>query len=295
MRLDSGKRWVLGFLIGASLLIFLLAIGLTGLEMKTGMPFSLAFRPMDTINAGGMEGWGWLVDIFRVMLALALIIFPFYLVYMLINPKRRKQLVRDLVLFGMILFFFDLLRRLSENMSNNVQGLDLGAGQTEQLPPVEVTPLSDFVNNPPGWLVITVIVGVVLVIAVIVFLVFWFTLRKRSNDADAIEVVAQEAQDALLSIQAGGDLRDTIIQCYRAMVQAVKTERGIQRDSSVTPREFVKILAGKGLPAGPVTDLTRIFEEVRYGHQPGGIRQQIEAVSCLEEIVAACRRQQEAQ
>jgi hypothetical protein len=295
MRIDPGKRWILGLLAGAILVIFLLAIGLTGLKMNPGMLFGLGGRPATTFAAGDSSGWGWLVDVFRVVLALALIIFPFYLIYMLINPKRRRQLIRDVIIFALILFFFDQLRRISENLSNRDPSFE-GVGPNSDLPPApQITPLTDFVANPPPWLVTLVIITVVIVIALILFLIFWFTLRKRSNDADAITIVEQQAQDALQSINAGGDLRDTIIQCYRSMVQAVKNERGIHRELSVTPREFVKILTGKGLPPGPVRDLTRLFEDVRYGNVQGGMRQQIEAVSCLEEIVEACKRQKEAQ
>jgi hypothetical protein len=294
MRIDKNKGWVLGLLGGAILVIFLLAIGLTGLKMTSGLLFNLSPRPQTTIIPGDMPEWAWMVDLFRIILALALVIFPFYIIYMLINPKRRKQLIRDVVIFGFVLFLFDRLRNLSQSLSNRGSNLEPGANPADAGLPPEIPPLTEFLNNPPNWLVVVVIVAVIIVIAAIFFLIFWFALRKRPDDSDAITRVAQDAQDALLSIQSGGDLREAIIQCYRGMMQAVKKERGIHRETYVTSREFVTVLTGRGLPAGPVKDLTRLFEDVRYGNMKSGMRQQIEAVSCLEEILEACRRQKEA-
>ena len=296
MQIDRGKRWVLGLLAAAVVVIFLLAIGLTGMKMSPGLLMN--FTPRTNLNTdfSDLPDWAWAIDFFRIALAVALVLFPAYLIYMLIDAERRKRLVRDIVIFGFILFFFDRLRAISENLGN--RGTEIQPpGLTEPLGDVpKFIPLDEFVNNPPQWLVGTVIVGVVLVLGAIIFGILWFTTRRRRYGADAIIRVEQEAQDALASISTGGDLRSIIIQCYRSMVQAVRQEGGIHREVSVTPHEFIAILSGKGLPPGPVSDLTRLFEEARYGQQGQGtfgMRQQLEAVGCLEEIVEACRRMKE--
>lgn len=296
MQIDRGKRWVLGLLAAAVVVIFLLAIGLTGMKMSPGLLMN--FTPRTNLNPdfSDLPDWAWAVDFFRITLAVALVLFPIYLVYMLIDANRRKRLVRDIVIFGFILFFFDRLRALSDSFGNR---------NTEFEPQQLVEPLSDvpkfipleeFVNNPPQWLVGVVIVAVVVVLGAIIFGILWFTTRRRQSGADAIIRVEREAQDALASISTGGDLRSIIIQCYRSMVQAVRQERGIHREVSVTPHEFITILSGKGLPPGPISDLTRLFEQARYGQQGQGtfgMRQQLEAVGCLEEIIEACRKQKE--
>ena len=296
MRIDRGKRWVLGLLAAAIAVIFLLAIGLTGMKMSPGLLMNFIPRTNTTTGLGNVPDWAWAVDTFRIILAVALVLFPIYLVYMLIDPNRRKRLVRDLVIFGFILFFFDRLRALSDTFGN--RGVEIDPQKmAEPLGDVpKFIPLEEFVNNPPGWVVGVVVAVVVLVLGAIIFGVLWFTTRRRRTDADAIVQVQQEAQDALASINTGGDLRAIIIQCYRSMVQAVKKERGIHRDASVTPQEFISILTEKGLPSTPVRDLTRLFEEARYGQQAQaafGMRQQLEAVGCLEEIIDACRKQKE--
>lgn len=296
MQIDRGKRWVLGLLAAAVVVIFLLAIGLTGMKMSPGLLMN--FIPRTNLNAdfSDLPDWAWAIDFFRIMLAVALVLFPAYLVYMLVDADRRKRLVRDIVIFGFILFFFDRLRAISDSFGNRGPDVEPQA-LTQPLGDVpKFIPLDEFVNNPPQWLVGMVIVAVVVVLGAIIFGILWFTTRRRRFDADAIIRVEREAQDALASISTGGDLRSIIIQCYRSMVQAVRQERGIHREVSVTPQEFVTILSGKGLPPGPVRDLTRLFEEARYGQQGQGtfgMRQQLEAVGCLEEIIEACRRQKE--
>jgi len=276
--------------------IFLLAIGLTGMKMSPGLLMNFAPRTNLSTDFGNLPDWAWAIDSFRIALAVALVLFPAYLIYMLIDAERRKRLVRDIIIFGFILFFFDRLRAISDSLGN--RGTEIQPpGLTQPLGDVpKFIPLDEFVNNPPQWLVGTVIVGVVIVLGAIIFGILWFTTRRRRYGADAIIRVEQEAQDALASISTGGDLRSIIIQCYRSMVKAVRQERGIQREVSVTPHEFIAILSGKGLPPGPVSDLTRLFEEARYGQQGRvtfGMRQQLEAVGCLEEIVEACRRMKE--
>jgi hypothetical protein len=234
-----------------------------------------------------------LIDFFRIALAFALVLFPIYFIYMLIDPRRRKRLLRDILVFGMLLFFFDRLRAIANNMEP--RGDELPPVGGEVIPETEaIQPLSEFINNPPPWLIAGVTVAVVGFVAASIFGILWFALRMRHSDADAIVRVAREAQEALQTIQAGGDLRNTIIQCYRRMVMAVKDERGIQRDAAMTPREFTLILTGKGLPPSPVQNLTRLFEDARYGNITGGMRQQLEAVAALEEIIDACRTRQEA-
>ncbi len=298
MQIERRKRWVLGFIAGAVVIIFLLAIGLTGMKMSSGALLGIPPRSTQTIDSPvDLPDWAWAINFMRITLAVALVLFPVYLIYMLVNPQRRKHLLRDLVIFGFILFFFDRLRVLSDSFGN--RAADMPAQQmaesfNDAQPQV---PLNEFVNHPPGWIVGAVTVTVVLVVAGVIYGLLWLGLRRRRLEADTIVLVEREARDALQSIQTGGDLRSIIIQCYRSMVQAVKQERGIQREVHVTPEEFIHILTSRGLPDAPVRTLTHLFEDARYGQQLQGtqsMRHQLEAVGCLEEIIAACRKQKEA-
>jgi hypothetical protein len=294
MRTEPAKWKVIAWLAAATLVIFLLAIGLTGLKMSPGTVLANLTRPTTTNTTGSLPAGAWLVDTFRIILAVALVLFPIYLVYMLINPQRRKRLLRDVIFFAVILIAFDQLRRAADRMrpDNPVVNPQQGAQVLGGTP--NVVPLEAFIANPPTWLVTLVTVVVVVGIAAMIFGAIWLLTRKRLRDADAIVMVNREAQEALIAIQSGNNLREIIIQCYRRMVEAVRIDRGINRDSALTSREFLNTLTAKGLPADPLRDLTRLFEDARYGNIEGGMRQQLEAVACLEEIIEACRKQKEA-
>uniref|UniRef100_A0A7C4PQK1 DUF4129 domain-containing protein n=1 Tax=Anaerolinea thermolimosa TaxID=229919 RepID=A0A7C4PQK1_9CHLR len=294
MHIEPEKRWALALLIISILILLILSMGITGLKLSPGLLMNFTRSTPISNGADNLTGAQGLIDFVRIVLALALVLFPIYLVYMLIHPQRRKKLLRDLLIFGMLIFFFDRLRAIASNMEGRGAEVE-GPAPAEGLPPMAtIQPLSDYVQNPPNWIVGMVIGVVVIVLATAIFGVLWYWAHRRTGEPDAISRVSREAEDALLSIQSGGDLRDTIIQCYRSMVRAVKEERGIHRDVAVTPREFIHILTSRGIPPRPVESLTHLFEDARYGKIEGGMRQKLEAVSALEEIIEACRKQKEA-
>jgi len=294
VHIEPEKRWALALLIISILILLILSMGITGLKLSPGLLMNFTRSTPISNGADNLTGAQGLIDFVRIVLALALVLFPIYLVYMLIHPQRRKKLLRDLLIFGMLIFFFDRLRAIASNMEGRGAEVE-GPAPAEGLPPMAtIQPLSDYVQNPPNWIVGMVIGVVVIVLATAIFGVLWYWAHRRTGEPDAISRVSREAEDALLSIQSGGDLRDTIIQCYRSMVRAVKEERGIHRDVAVTPREFIHILTSRGIPPRPVESLTHLFEDARYGKIEGGMRQKLEAVSALEEIIEACRKQKEA-
>jgi hypothetical protein len=146
-----------------------------------------------------------------------------------------------------------------------------------------------FVAEPPEWSIwmVSVILALFLV-AIVVFIYLRFFHRQEGT----FRVIAEEAQQAIDEIQAGGDVRQIIIKCYFDMMEVVKKTRGIVRDQAMTPEEFKFLLEKMGFPAGPLQRLTRLFEDVRYGtHAPRPQEDQL-AVMCLQEIVAACQKEE---
>ena len=96
---------------------------------------------------------------------------------------------------------------------------------------------------------------------------------------------AQEARQAVQTLAAGSDLKDTVLRCYRDMNRALSQQRGINRQQAMTPREFAAYLAGIGLRDEHIQRLTRLFENVRYGTYTASERDKREAVDCLNAIV----------
>ncbi|MEJ5312780.1 MAG: DUF4129 domain-containing protein [Anaerolinea sp.] len=283
-------RQTLLILTGILLLFSLiLSAGLTGLTLSPGLIYGNQRLNQTEDLTGSLPDATPLLGFFQVVLGLALTLFPVYLVYMLIHPQRRKKLLRYLAVFALFLFLFERLRQAMNNL--NPQGFGFSEGESgasqEVLP---IPPLADFVANPPSWLVNSVAIFTVILIALTFFSVIWLFFLRRERTRYPLAQVGFEASRALENLQSGADLRETIIECYRRMGTVVAESRGVQRANAVTPHEFIQTLVQQGLPEKPVYRLTQLFEDARYGHLSSTPRQQIEATGCLEEIVAACQR-----
>ena len=94
----------------------------------------------------------------------------------------------------------------------------------------------------------------------------------------------------MLVAQAGGDLRDAVLRCYRDMSRVLGERQGLARAQSATPREFEAQLAAAGLRDEHIRRLTRLFERVRYGARRADAGEEREALACLTAIVQAYGR-----
>ena len=122
---------------------------------------------------------------------------------------------------------------------------------------------------------------------IVIFVVIRFFQRTPSSDL-LIEELAQEAQNAIHALNTGEDLKVTVIRCYSEMTHIVKKQKGIERDTTMTVREFEDHLTGSGLPQEALKTLTRLFEQVRYGGSLAGKQEEQLAIYCLTEIIDAC-------
>ncbi len=131
-----------------------------------------------------------------------------------------------------------------------------------------------------------------LAIASLLTLLVW-RLYKRFRPKPSpppIDFTAQ-AQQSLDALDAGDDLRDTIIRCYRAMLLQAKQADLIADDQTATTLDFENTLISYGLPKHETERLTRLFEAVRYGSHKTSERERLEARDCLSTFIASCQRQ----
>jgi hypothetical protein len=113
--------------------------------------------------------------------------------------------------------------------------------------------------------------------------------RHRSRRLTTIEDIAAIAKTSLADLAAGRHWNDVVIEVYARMNEAVWRDRGLQRESSATPREFATRLSRTGLPAPALDELTRLFETVRYGGNDSDASAGQRAAECLESILRACK------
>jgi hypothetical protein len=72
------------------------------------------------------------------------------------------------------------------------------------------------------------------------------------------------------------------------MSQVLSEQRGVSRESAMTPHEFERVLIKLGFPSEPIRTITHLFEEVRYGSIQQGENGMQRAISSLNAIRSYC-------
>jgi hypothetical protein len=271
--------------------VIVLSMGLANLVFVGGMPFSIS-------ETQTQQGFPYMppfsevvITILRIIGALFILAVPVYIYLAIVNKKYRKRLLRDLVVIGSYLLILRLWRpRLAGEETEEellAEGPPVDFSQNEF--PRLGDPLEFIPPETPDNMVLAVIFGLALLISSAAIVLYLRFQRKKLKQYQDMDQLATEAQGAAASIQAGEDFKETILRCYYRMSAVVSSERRIQRQNSMTPREFEFALSRLGMPVTPVRNLTRLFEDVRYGSLNKGKRDEELAVLSLMEIVDYCR------
>lgn len=270
--------------------VFLLAAGLTGLELiqPEPEPFNFVFQfwrtPPNSIPADDN-----LLTIIRIIYLIVLVILPFWLIYLILNPEARKRFFRDLLRYSVIMLMISFTLMAFANMVSEEPeeepATEFGIGEVPEMgaPSGEINP------EPPESLIWTA--GIILAVILVALLsgIAWVIWRSRRRQDLTFDAIAAEVQTALHDLQSGGDLRNVVIRCYLDMMRALQEQRAVRRSGDMTPREFEEALQKLGFPAAPIHQLTHLFEQVRYGHKPVTRREELMAVDSLTAILEACK------
>jgi hypothetical protein len=282
------KTRALVFLGAALLAVILLSMGLANLEFVGGMPFRAAEieeqhgpPPIPAFSEV-------MITVLQIIGALVLLAVPVYLIMAVVDKKYRKSLVRNLLIVAGYILLIRMIRPAGgEEIEEQNEG-----------PPVEFVPdnipllddpLEFLPPETPDYLVLAVIFVLALLISTAAVMLYLRIQRKRRMQFQDIDQLVEEAQEAVDSIRAGEDFKESILRCYYRMSAVLQKERRILRQDSMTPREFELALSRLGLPLVPVRNLTRLFEDVRYGSLLKGQRDQELAVISLMEIIDYCQ------
>jgi hypothetical protein len=269
------------------LAMVLLAGGLAEMELIPGRPFSLGRgTPSERGALGAPANVETLFVLFGVSFALAWVLLPVAIVLLIISPKFRKQVLRGIV--SLVVFMalaYMLAFGLAERSQENDKGLMPGGlslpGQLSSLPTAE------FDAEPPRWLVLAASLGVALLLAALLVWGGRFVWHRLYRPPDPVERLARQAKSALDSLRIGVDLENVVVRCYVEMARILNERRGIERQRHMTAREFETRLEEAGFPGEPVRQLTRLFEQVRYGAKALGAPEERQAIACLTAIVKA--------
>jgi hypothetical protein len=283
------------FLAAVIALIFLLATSVSSLRLLDGQPFSLPVMARPMMGSGSMPGGDILLIIFRILLALSLIALPFYIILSILTKEGRQRLLQNIVIIAVLVGIVLALRNLTGGDDPLLESNKANSNPAPAGAAAEARPLPDFTANPSDATVLAATLAISLLLVGIVAAMIWVILsRRQPRTPSAMQSLADEAQSAINAIQAGGPLEETIARCYRDMCNVLQQERGIARGIAMTPSEFEQVLQDKGMPAQAVHQLTHLFEQIRYGSQPAGPREEQLAIESLTAIVAACGQPQQA-
>lgn len=230
-----------------------------------------------------------MITVLQIIGALVLLAVPVYLILAVVDKKYRKSLVRNLLIVAGYVLLIRMIRPGAgvEEIEEQNEGPPADF-VPDNLPPLD-DPLEFLPPETPDYMVLAVIFVLALLISTAAVMFYLRIQRKRKKQFEDIDQLVEEAQEAVDSIRAGEDFKESILRCYYRMSAVLQKERRILRQDSMTPREFELSLSRLGLPAVPVRNLTRLFEDVRYGSLVKGQRDQELAVISLMEIIDYCQ------
>ncbi|WP_254768734.1 DUF4129 domain-containing protein [Salinilacihabitans rarus] len=107
--------------------------------------------------------------------------------------------------------------------------------------------------------------------------------RDAESESDpGVAAVGAAAGRAADRIDGAADVDNEVYRAWREMTDLLD----VDRPETSTPGEFAAAAVDAGLARGHVEELTRLFEDVRYGHEETTAEMEARAVSVLERIEA---------
>jgi hypothetical protein len=286
---DYRRLWTV-LLVGAAMAAQILIAA--GLALRQGQPLRWPERDQEAAertssaprSASGRASFA--AD--RLIMIAGWVLLLASVVLIILSPEARKRFLTYLpIALGIILI---LGRAFTPNPPQSVPTasppglLSRQLGGTPQAP----SPAAGLPGPAPQWSIVLVSVGLSLVLAAITGGAIFLAWRRYRRPASSVLELAEEARDALHALQTGADLKDSVMRCYARMLQVASLERGVRREQHVTPREFGLDLAKLGLPTEPINQLTRLFEDVRYGSGVSDEETSSQAVAALRAVLDAC-------
>jgi len=265
--------------LGAALV---LASGLSHLRLQDALPFpGASSSPAETqVSVAGRAAPGVeSVTIFEGLLAAVLIGLVLYLLARIIIAADLRNMLWIVAAAAAILMLLMLLPRVAPGSPVHISSEGVPAEATEFESPT--APL----GTPPAsflWIAGTLAAAGGAVAGFV-------ALRRRRMLASLQERLRREAATAVAAIESGADSTNAIIRCYIEMTRLIQRERGMERERSLTAREFEVALEDLGLPASPLGRLRRLFEDVRYGSRKFSPSEERSAVRSLGEIESFLR------
>lgn len=285
------RRRILFYLTLVFIGTFILAASLSTMQLQPGTPIPGADS---TQNTGGDEIVTGLPKInTRQLLQIPLVLIFAALVIATIISLVKKIKVKHIHLLASGLLLVLCLFLLLNQIEFAPPAISSGESQS-----IVTTPSASFdiapIGEPPEFL-FQIVVIIAFVGFAVIFSLLLSQIIRRAQQAQKSDLLAEEAGQALKDIQDGKDLGNVIIRCYLQMEKIIQDEQGIEREESLTPREFERLLSAKGIAPLHIHQLTRLFEKARYGRKTLTSEDEQNAIHCLSVIRSTCELERERQ
>jgi hypothetical protein len=278
--MERGKISGLIFLTIAILSLVILASGLSDLRFEPGSRLSFGDALGSPLTFGKLQirlpSLGYFSVLLSLLFWVALLI---SVVHFIVSPRARRQVLRNLFrLTAVYIALFLLLRSRSDLLGQlNPEFSTVSAPQM---------PFSDMLQpgaEPPQWL--SLILSMIL--SALILAIGWRLWHLTRSTDRALDLLVDEARNALGELQGGADWKSTILRCYHQMIRILCERSNVQHRATMTSREFEHNLEGVGMGGEHIHRLSRLFEEARYSPRVPGEREEEEALACLRAIVEA--------
>lgn len=286
----------------AIIAMLLLAASLPHLQFRSGETTLLSylwqqfleglFQVKNQTAPMPLDEHGMIALMLQVLMSVMLVGLPFGVVYFFTSRDFRKQVIKQLKPWVMLLACLYLMKKLAaDGALKKFLHQDSASKPLDAVPVTRPawTSFSQFAEHPSQWLMLASSLTLALVIAALLWYVIVVFYRRSQHPSPRLNTVSEAAQQAISSFRIGGDFQNMVIRCYAEMSRALKAEKGLARQDAMTVREFERCLTDAGLPSPPVQQLTRIFEDVRYGSKIPDTTEEQRTVASLQAIIEACK------
>lgn len=290
------------FILGLTLIVLigLLAAGLQTIEFRGG-------QPLPDLGEPEMGGPGVLPFPYAFMERLLelmpwVILGIIILAIIIFRKKILKEFTWRIIISCLIILglfgLFQLIEPLTENneedLINNGGPWQPPWGQPwEPDPNGEPTDPPDELAELPWWS--SYIIAAML--ATLLVWLIWRLIRKISQKYEATppdKELREAAIQATDELRAGLPAEEVVIRCWTKMAEILTKRTPKENEPAVTPRELAQILAKWGMRDQAITELTQLFEEVRYGAKADASRRN-RALAALTTIEKAYSQKESAE
>ncbi len=277
-----------GFLAVAVLL--LLGLGVRDLRFRGGL-FTYTSPPLPEPQAVEIRPlWPWFGTLLRgIFLGFTALAVLGLIVATLDRRMRRWALRRLLILGALALALYLILGQLEP------------LPQQEEPPPVSGEPIRPADTMPPQagdtlppaplegeglptWALVSASMGIFVVTSLLAFL-FLPKGRRKAGEIPVERELGRIAGQARRELEEGYGLEEVVIRCWARMVELLSPRVGGRGDApALTPRELAIRFRAWGFDHWAIPELTRLFEEVRYGNKRDPFRREraLRALRALE-------------